>query len=926
MSLIRSLVLCLIVLYPFFLSGQPYRLVKHINSVGGVSKETKVFDVCKQVNGDFALVGHRRRASNDLDSYLTIMPRDPNRAARSIPLIASEGDLDDGLHAIGTGIGGLLWAGGYMTKPGEGLMPRLLRIDYHGEVIEVAGFSSYIGFRIEELVVLADGSLFLYLFNPTARTPEQKHDFLHFRDGTFRQVPALDDLRSELYNVVTVQLLPNRSGVAIVANGLEKKRGMEGVVTVTTLDNNLQMLNAIHTDRKYFFFAKGAHMQSNGDLLLAGYHYPDNAYSDVWTARLSYQSSKIEQLADGVDKGDDQGNAIIPTPSNYFFVPQQYIKGFSGGQNPDHLLLLTATETRPTELEGDLPFGSQIMDMRLINTGQGDILMIGNEDTGAAGIQPCIALYAPMNQEITIRGQEVVECSPPTLTFGNGDDQIAPGEHPQLEFEVINRGKVPIWNASVQVDGHLVTGVRATYPVIDVPEIPSNFPIRIEVPISIEDYVSSGTSTFQLTLMQRQTPLCTVSKVVRTGTNQQGQTIMNFDISRSPDVEQKEGKLYTPHRQITIPVQMFSNQPIEHEHLRIIRKGVVNQGSKDLGPLENTGPVEGAKVGKRFTYTANLDEGENVITFILELPGEAPLTKILTIECLAQESKERNLHVLAIAPDYRHFTDRGYKKLRFNDDDVKGFTALMQQQQQLGMYKRVFIDTFLSVERTERLAIEKAFSDLDKRTRTPSLDNYIAKDDVVIIFFSGHADVIRGKFYLIPSLFDKNNKQFTSVNYKALIDEYVVDIGRKTLIFMDACRSGDSASKGNGVDEALSRELERLHAAVPGVAAFQSCGEGENSYETGGAIENGFFTEALLEALSGKQIPHLSEESTYSADANKDGFLSLKELFDYTGDRVPVLIRDQQFNYQQNPTLSDADTDQPLDLSLNYFRLPSTSQ
>ena len=121
------------------------------------------------------------------------------------------------------------------------------------------------------------------------------------------------------------------------------------------------------------------------------------------------------------------------------------------------------------------------------------------------------------------------------------------------------------------------------------------------------------------------------------------------------------------------------------------------------------------------------------------------------------------------------------------------------------------------------------------------------------------------------------------------------EIPCRKMIFLDACNSGNA---GTNEPVLYGRRLEQIivpNLQQSGMVILASSSANESSYEHY-SIENGLFTEAIVEALS----THSNE-----VDHNNDQLITLGEFFDYVQQRVPVLteklFRDRK--RQQRPIL-----------------------
>jgi hypothetical protein len=160
------------------------------------------------------------------------------------------------------------------------------------------------------------------------------------------------------------------------------------------------------------------------------------------------------------------------------------------------------------------------------------------------------------------------------------------------------------------------------------------------------------------------------------------------------------------------------------------------------------------------------------------------------------------------------------------------------------------------------------------------------KDDTVLIFFAGHGapevdqrGVERDGFskYLVPSDADPDDLYSTALP----MDELQTIFGRveaeRVVVFLDACYSGAAGgrtfaskkTRAGHVDEAF---LERL-ARSKGRAILTASRPAEVSIELP-ELGHGIFTYYLIQGLKG------------AADLNRDGIVTLQELYEYVEQQV----------------------------------------
>jgi uncharacterized caspase-like protein len=192
---------------------------------------------------------------------------------------------------------------------------------------------------------------------------------------------------------------------------------------------------------------------------------------------------------------------------------------------------------------------------------------------------------------------------------------------------------------------------------------------------------------------------------------------------------------------------------------------------------------------------------------------------------------------------------------------------------------------------------EHVFLLTDKTERKPTLKNikwalgtFLArsaqKDDTVVIFFAGHGapevdqqGVERDGLakYLIPSDADPDDLYSSALP----MDELQTIFGRieaeRVVVFLDACYSGAAggrtfASKSTRALNVDDLFLERLTRSK-GRAIITASRPAEVSLEMA-EFGHGLFTYYLLQGLNG------------AADLNRDGIVSLQELYEYVEQQV----------------------------------------
>jgi uncharacterized caspase-like protein len=236
-------------------------------------------------------------------------------------------------------------------------------------------------------------------------------------------------------------------------------------------------------------------------------------------------------------------------------------------------------------------------------------------------------------------------------------------------------------------------------------------------------------------------------------------------------------------------------------------------------------------------------------------------------------TKAPNLTVLAIGVS--RYTAPG-NDLRYAAKDARDLVAALNAHQGK-MFAQVRTRT-LTDARATRQNIEESLDWLARQVK---------RGDYVIVFVSGHGGIDSlGHYYFVPHDYEPGRAR-TAVRW-TLFHDTLSRLPGKRFLILDTCRAGGAG--GLGAPVAPTEVLAGL--TKQGLITYASCMAGENSFEAnghGGPIRNGYFTCALIEALSGK------------ADANGDGIITLAEVDAYVANRVKVLSRGRQNPTMQRP-------------------------
>ncbi|MEL6667942.1 MAG: caspase family protein, partial [Bacteroidota bacterium] len=196
-----------------------------------------------------------------------------------------------------------------------------------------------------------------------------------------------------------------------------------------------------------------------------------------------------------------------------------------------------------------------------------------------------------------------------------------------------------------------------------------------------------------------------------------------------------------------------------------------------------------------------------------------------------------DLYILAIGvADYE---DADFR-LEYADDDARDFSALMETQEGQ-LYDDVVVRRLIDADATR----DNILDGLDW------LEQQSTEQDVAMIFFAGHGVTDnRNRFFLLPVGAELDRLRSTCISQNDIID-IASNLPSKVVVFLDACHSGRAMSApGRRGNTDITSIINELIAAENGAVVFSSSMGSQFSLEDA-AWQNGAFTEALLEGLSG---------------------------------------------------------------------------
>ena len=226
-----------------------------------------------------------------------------------------------------------------------------------------------------------------------------------------------------------------------------------------------------------------------------------------------------------------------------------------------------------------------------------------------------------------------------------------------------------------------------------------------------------------------------------------------------------------------------------------------------------------------------------------------------------------------------NYSDPGMR-LDYAAKDARDFASVLEQQSG-GLYREVETRV-LEDEDADENALLEGFQWLQQQ---------VTSRDVTTIFLAGHGvNDEDGNYWFLPQGADPERLERTAVAYDSIKDA-IARLPGRTIAFIDTGRQADDLGgdvRGGVAD--INALVNDLTAPENGVIVFASSTGRQPSLE-GEQWDNGVFTKALLEALSGE----LNEAG--------DGMITIDQLGRYLIDRVKDLTGNQQTPIADKPPM-----------------------
>jgi uncharacterized caspase-like protein len=229
--------------------------------------------------------------------------------------------------------------------------------------------------------------------------------------------------------------------------------------------------------------------------------------------------------------------------------------------------------------------------------------------------------------------------------------------------------------------------------------------------------------------------------------------------------------------------------------------------------------------------------------------SEPAMTRVVWQGTKPQTAPHPVLYVLAIGVAKYKNPDL---ELEFAAKDARDFVETVRKQKG-GLYKDVVVQLLTDTDAT-RAAISKGLIWLRKE---------VTAQDLAMLFFSGHGkEDSDGRYYFLPSDMEEDNLPATGVAKDDFTHVTSVLAG-KWIFFVDACHAGRMAeSERRKGPTDIGRAINELSSAENGGVVYTSS-TGRQFSQEGSRWQNGAFTKALVEGLSGQAAERGNSQITH---------------------------------------------------------------
>jgi hypothetical protein len=221
---------------------------------------------------------------------------------------------------------------------------------------------------------------------------------------------------------------------------------------------------------------------------------------------------------------------------------------------------------------------------------------------------------------------------------------------------------------------------------------------------------------------------------------------------------------------------------------------------------------------------------------------------------------------LALLIANNEFIDTNFQQLKAPEHDASSLESLLKNPDLCNFYVKTLINK-TSYEVNQ--AIEEFYAD---STRT----------DLLLLYFSGHGiKDEEGKLYFVTKDTRRNRLRTTAIPSRLINEGMRESRSRRQLLILDCCYSGAFA-KGM-----IAKAGNIIGSSIGSIERFQ--GRGRVILTASDAMQYAFEEESLIQGTGVHSIfssAIIDGLSTFNADENKDGIITIDELYDYVDEYV----------------------------------------
>jgi hypothetical protein len=634
-----------------------------------------------------------------------------------------------------------------------------------------------------------------------------------------------------------------------------------------------------------------------GELLIAGKVWNRNGDSDVWLSELK-NGTKQDTVFGTND--EDFAVSLFKTPGNNKWL---VVHRKESNTNAIQIYNKDFGDRNVYEIVRN----SYFEPLRLFCAFQNTYLLAGNSSQGPK--DHAIRLICLKDHELLAKGDAPrLENTPPVFSDENKDGMLGPNERGQITFFLKNTGDVPITEGQIKVSISMpVDGISIGKDLLYLPHLPIGTEKKFSIPVKGDNAVGHGKAEIDISVIVDGTELKHFTASIPAFEKQAVAEVAAPSESTSvsyvePNIPASR-ELAANSKDVVVKAKIItSNKGLKTNDIKRYNNNGLLEDEKSEAELSNPLSLMNKQFDYTFTYTLHLSEGRNV--FYMKV-GDQKTDSVV----FYYKPREPDLHIISIGIPYTN--------LKYTQKDARDFSNAMVKQKGNGFFNRVFVQTFTSRDSTTSTQISGAFEGLFNKY----IEGGIKANDYVVVFISGHGVKLdedldldgQLDFGIIASDYTPSRKLTTSVNYNNMMKRYISKMNCKRFLFVDACHSGGTPGAKDETDDGqLGNLLKEANAITAGAVSFMSCAPNESSYEDPEA-GNGVFTEALLEALSGKKVEYTHSGDKTNVDIGFDGegaryandrFVSVKELKNFMDKRVPFLVKRTRPGMSQTPDIA----------------------